>query len=54
LGIAAGVGHGEHVPSSEGNSNNRAPMDWNSAVPGFGSGSLDLSRLAAFAGHACP
>jgi hypothetical protein len=29
-------------------------LDWNSVLPGFGSGSLDLSRLTGVDGHACP
>jgi len=29
-------------------------LDWNSTLPGFGSGSLDLTRLTGVAGHACP
>lgn len=31
-----------------------ARIDWTSAIPGYGSGGLDLVRLTTLAGHACP
>jgi hypothetical protein len=31
-----------------------ARIDWNSSLAGYGSGGLDLVRLTALAGHACP
>jgi hypothetical protein len=29
-------------------------LEWNSTLPGFGSGGLDLTRLTQVSGHACP
>jgi len=33
---------------------NRLRLDWNSSLPGFGTGALDLTRLTSVAGHGCP
>ncbi len=33
--------------------NDRARIEWQGALPGYGSGGLDLVRLSTLVGHAC-